>query len=270
MLRAISALAQASRKTWHTPASCLITGMRRLSTTLRIRPGPPRGMRGRRSRSSRSSSRWLRGRWRARCRSRPRARRSRAPRSRSSPASAQVRANRLRAAAQDHGVARLHAQRRRVDRHVGPRLVDDRRSRRAGCACARRAGRSGRTRSSRPADGIGQRSDVAQPGEHVAPLGRREVEPVHHRLGHAVLRARREVLGVARRGSSRAALEPSAARSEPGVLLAGRELRRALRSGARAAREIVIRGQVLIEPLMRQVAWSSTRSSRWITSSPFE
>ena len=35
------------------------------------------------------------------------------------------RVQRLRAAAQDHGVARLHAERRRVRRHVRPALVDD-------------------------------------------------------------------------------------------------------------------------------------------------
>ena len=43
--RAISGSALASRKTWQTPASCLITGMRDSSLTLRMRPGPPCGSR---------------------------------------------------------------------------------------------------------------------------------------------------------------------------------------------------------------------------------
>ena len=55
MRRAISASAEASRNTWQTPASCLMTGIREVSTTLRISPWPPRGMIRSTLRSSRSS-----------------------------------------------------------------------------------------------------------------------------------------------------------------------------------------------------------------------
>ena len=67
------------------------------------------------------------------------------PLSRAAPAQLrrerQVRMDRLGAAAQDHGVAGLHAQGGRVDGDVGSRLVDDADRRRAGCACDPRGAR---------------------------------------------------------------------------------------------------------------------------------
>ena len=113
-----------------------------------------------------------------------------------SAAEREVRAQRLRAAAQDAGVAALDRERRRLDRHVRPALVDhredaDRHAHAADPDAARLL-----AQLDDGADRIGHRRDLlAAEGDRFQGAAV-EPEPIDHRRRQAVDARRREIAGV--------------------------------------------------------------------------
>ena len=146
-----------------------------------------------------------------------------------------VRMERLAPAAQDHGVARLEAERRRVDRHVRSRFVDhrDHAERDRHLSDAQTVGAHAVVRD--PADRIGQRDHVVQALDHVRPFSVRDPEPVSHRVGHALLGGLGDVLRVRLHDLWASGVEPLSHAGEPGVLALGGQLahQRARGRGAR-------------------------------------
>ena len=103
-----------------------------------------------------------------------------------------VRVEGLGAPAEDHGIARLHAERGRVHRHVGPRLVDDadHPQRDAHAPHPKAVGAHRRVRDL--AHGIGQGGYLPQPVHHVLPLAARQRQTPDHRGGEPLLGAATE------------------------------------------------------------------------------
>ena len=153
-------------------------------------------------------------------------------------AQGEVRVDRLGAPAQDDGVARLEAERRRIDGHVGARFVDHRDD-------AERDRHLADAQTVRPhavvrdaADGIGERCDVGESLEHVLPLAVGEPEASAERRLDALLGGARDVLRVGGEDALARALEASRGTREPLVLLARRELGRDLARRAGGAGEL--------------------------------
>jgi len=112
-----------------------------------------------------------------------------------------VRRQRLRAAAQDRGIARLQAQARGIRGHVRARLVDDpdHAERHAHAPDLDAAGAVGEIRDR--TDGVGQRGDLLEPLDHgvdadvieLQAVQRRGVQPLRRRARHVVAIGRDEL-----------------------------------------------------------------------------
>ena len=109
-----------------------------------------------------------------------------------------VRRERLRAAAEDGGVAGLHAQGRSVRGDVGPRLVNDADHSERHAHPADLKARRLHPQVAHFADGVRERRDLAQPPGHRPDAGIGELEPVEQRRGEAVRSARVEIPPVGR------------------------------------------------------------------------
>ena len=109
-----------------------------------------------------------------------------------------ARMDRFLAAAQDHRVARLDADRRRVGRHVGPRFVDEKHdAQRHADLVDPQTVRADR-RPDQFADRLRQRRDFFQPLGHRLDPRRREPQPIDLGVGQPVAGRGREVLRVGR------------------------------------------------------------------------
>ena len=191
----------------------------------------------------------------------------------------------------------LRQKRRGIDRHVGTRLVDHRddteRDRHLSDPQAIRPDAVVRD----PADGVGQGGDVAQALQHVAPFSIREREPPRSGASTPFSSALATSFAFAARIFSRAASSRAAAQASHSFFwrvpssavnaLAERAAPASARISAARAGEAVVSDRsrsprVVISdslfrtvsdpvgPLQSLVSRSSTRSSRWMISSPFE
>ena len=143
-----------------------------------------------------------------------------------------------RRAAQHDRVARLQAQRGRVDRDVRPRLVDDRdhAERHPHLAHVEPVGEPEAV--DHLADGIGQRRDVPDlAGDRGDPAGV-EREPVQQRVGQPRLAAGLEVAGVGLEDLRRPLDQLVGDRLERGVLDAGAAALASVRAACLAAAQI--------------------------------
>ena len=139
-----------------------------------------------------------------------------------------------RRAAQHDRVARLQAQRRRVDRHVRPRLVDDRddAERHAHLAHVEPVRRAGTPSSTSPT-GSGRATMSRTPRGHPRDPVLVEREPVHQRGGEPGLAPGLEVARVGLQDLRRPRLERVGDREQRPVLRAGVERGEHPRSGLR-------------------------------------
>ncbi len=166
-------------------------------TTASIRPAPPRGI----TTSTRPRA-WIR--WvtlaRSALGSSCTASTLRVPRStsasRSAVTSAAFELRRRRAAAQQHRVAGLERQPERVDRHVGPALVDDADHTERNPLLTQLKPVGQRAAAQHLADRVGQARDLTQPGGDAVDALRVQRQPVEHRLRRACGLGSGQILGV--------------------------------------------------------------------------
>ncbi len=150
----------------------------------------------------------------------------------------QVRPDRFRAAAQDHGVARLHAERGRVDRDVRSRLVDDEDDAERYPHAAHPQAIRSHPRLDDLAHGIRQRRHVAKARDHVAPLRIGEREPAEQRRLDAGGLGGAHVVGVGGEDAPARGFESLRAAQQPGVLLASAQRRHVPRRLPRTPRQL--------------------------------
>ena len=193
MASAWSRSADASTYTWQLPTPVSMTGTVDSSTTLRIRPAPPRGIStstSPRARISALTESWLSpGTSWTTSAGRPAA--TTAPRRTSTMAALLERA--LEEPAQQDGVARLEADAGRVGGDVGPGLVDHPDDAEGHPQLAQLEAVGQRRAADHLADRVGQPGDVAQPGGHRREPVVGEAQPVDD-VGRGA-----RLLGAARR-----------------------------------------------------------------------
>jgi len=130
---------------------------------------------------------------------------------------------RLLAAAQNRGVAGLETQARRIRRHVGARFVDDHHHAdgRGNLLQFQPVGPSALIQH--PADRIRQHRHLAQPLRHAGDAFVIQLEPVQHRGGQPVARAKLHVQRVGLLDGGGVLLQSRGHRQQTGVLLRRRE-----------------------------------------------
>ena len=180
-----------------------------------------------------------------------------------------VAGERLRAAAQDHRVAGLQAQRGGIGGHVRARLVDHRDHAERDAHALDQQPVGARLAARDLADRIGQRGDLAQCGDDARHALGIEREAIQHRAGDAGQARPREIVGI--RGEDRRPDRPQIASAIASIS----RCRCAESSDAidlpRVARGFGERANVAGSCRRAHATpslGSTTRSSRWITASP--
>jgi hypothetical protein len=149
----------------------------------------------------------------------------------------EVRAQGLRAAAQDHRVARLHAERRGVHRDVRPGLVDDRDHTEWNPHAPHTEPVRPHAELAHRADRIRQRRDLAEPIHQRGPLVPSQLEAPQQRRGEPARRGIADVGAVRVQDPLARGLEPFGGAEQPAVLALRVEVREPARGVACVARQ---------------------------------